>query len=75
MTQDFSLQEVTCFIFLTTTSCDVSASSLQFGEPLIALHRRLMIACPLVEAGSKENWGRPQMPDFILFGNLFNLYG
>ena len=31
--------------------------------------------CPLVEAGSKENWGRPQMPDLIIFGTLFNLYG
>ena len=54
VTRDFSLQEVTCFIFLTTTSCDVSASSLQVGEALIALHTRLMNACPLFETGSKE---------------------
>ena len=33
-----------------------------------------MNACPLVEAGSKENWGRPQMPDLIILGTLFNLY-
>ena len=57
------------------TSCDVSASSLQVGEALIGLHTRLMNACPLVEAGSKENWGRPQMPDLIIFGTLLNLYG
>ena len=60
---------------MTTTSCDVSASSLQVGEALIALHTRLMNACLLVDAGSKENWGRPQMADLILFGTLFNLYG
>ena len=51
----------------------MSASSLQVGEALIALHTRLMNACSLVEAGSKENWWRPQMPDLILFGTLFNL--
>ena len=55
-------------MFVTTTSCDVSASSLQVGEALIALHTRLMNVCPLVEAGSKENCGRLQMPDLILFG-------
>ena len=59
---------------MATTSCDVSASSLQVGEVLIALHTRLMNACPLVEAGSKENWGRPQMPDLIILATLFNLY-
>ena len=75
MTQDFSPQEVTSFIFVTTTSCDVSASSLQVGEALIALHRRLMNAFIFIEAGSKENWGRPQMPDLIVFGTLYNLYG
>ena len=53
----------------------MSASSLQVGEALIALHTRLVNACPLVEGGSKENWGRSQMPDLILFGTLFNLYG
>ena len=74
MTRDFFLQEVTRFIFVTTTSCDVSASSLQVGEALIALHTKLMNACPLVEAGSKENWGRPEMPDLILLATLFNLY-
>ena len=42
---------------MTTTSCDVSASSLEVGEAMIVLHERLMDACPLVEAGSKENWG------------------
>ena len=59
---------------MTTTSCDVSASSLQVGEALVALHTRLVNASPLVEAGSEENWGRSQMPDLILFGTLFNLY-
>ena len=61
---------------MTTTYCDVSASSLQVGEALIALHTRLMNAFPLVEAGSKENWGgggRPHMPDLILFGTLYYL--
>ena len=62
-------------MFVTTTSYDVSASSLQVGEAWIALHTRLMNACPLVKAGSKENCGRRQMPDLILFGTLFNLYG
>ena len=57
------------------TSCDVSASSVQVGEALIALHTRLMNACLFVEADSKENWGRPQISDLILFGILFNLYG
>ena len=59
----------------------MSASSLQDGEALIALHTRLMNACSLVEAGSKEYWGRPQMPDLIfraetvtLFGLSVNLY-
>ena len=60
---------------MTTKSCDVSASSLEVGEALIALHTILMNACPLVEAGSEENWGRPQMPDLILFGTLFDFYG
>ena len=60
---------------MTTTSCDGLALSLQVGEALIALHTRLMNACPMVEAGSKENWERPEMPDVILFGTLFNLYG
>ena len=59
---------------MTTTYCDVSASSLQVGDALIALHTVLLNACPLVEAGSKENWGRPQMADLILFGTLFNSY-
>ena len=27
-----------------------------------------MTSCPLVEAGSKENWGRPQIPDLIILG-------
>ena len=62
-------------MFVTTTSYDMSASRLQVGEALIALHTRLMNVCPLVEAGSKENWGRPMMHDLILFGTLFNLYG
>ena len=60
---------------MTTTSCDVTALSLQVGEALIALHTRLMNACPMVESGSKENWGRPEMSGLILFGTLFNLYG
>ena len=34
-----------------------------------------MNSFPLVEAGCKDNLGRPQMPDPILFGTLFNLYG
>ena len=55
-------------------SCDVSASSLEVGEALIALHTRPMNSCPLVEACSKENWGRSQIPHLILFGTLFNLY-
>ena len=55
-------------MFVTTTSCDVSASSLQVGEALIVLHTRLMNVCPLVEEGSKECCGRCQMPDLILFG-------
>ena len=59
---------------MTTTSYDVSASSLEVGEALVALHTRLVNASPLVEAGSKEDWGRSQMPDLILFGTLFNLY-
>ena len=62
-------------MYVTTTSCDVSASSLQVGEALIALHTRLMNAYPLVEAGCKENSGRRQMPDLMLFGTLVNLYG
>ena len=62
-------------MFVMTTSYDVSASSLQVGEAWIALHTRLMNACPVVEAGCKENCGRRQMPDLILFGTLFNLYG
>ena len=53
----------------------MSASSLQVGEALIAVHIRLMNACALVEVGSKEKWGRPQIPDLIIFGTLFNLYG
>ena len=53
----------------------MSASSLQVGEALIALHTRLMNACPLGEPSAKENCGRPPMPDLILFGTLFNLYG
>ena len=60
---------------MTTASCDVSASSPQVGEALIAMHTRLMNAFPFVEVTSKENWGRPQMPDLILFGTLFNLCG
>ena len=55
-------------------SCDLSASSPEVGEALIILHTRLMNACPLVEAGSRENWGKPQMPDLVLFETLFNLY-
>ena len=62
-------------MFVTTTSYDVSASSLQVGEAWIALHTRLINACPVVKAGCKENCGRRQMPDLILFGTLFNLYG
>ena len=62
-------------MFVTTTSYDVSASSLQVGEAWIALHTRLMNACPVVKAGCKENCGRRQMPDLLLFGTLFNLYG
>ena len=58
-------------MFVTTTSYDVSGSSLQVGEALIALHTRLMNACPLVEAGSKENCGRRQMPDLLLFWTLY----
>ena len=53
----------------------MSASSLQVGEAFIALlTRRLMNAAPWIEAGSKENWGRPEMPDLILLATLFNLY-
>ena len=53
---------------MTTTSCDISASRVQVDEALIALHTIFVNACPLLESCSKENWGSPQMPCFLLFG-------